>query len=141
MKTDQNIALRLFIFFIALLLLFNGAGAIYGGLSLIIHPDGSGLQLSLEFLKHSPFTDYLIPGIVLFIANGLLSFFVLGALLFNYKHYPLLVILQGTVLCGWILIQIIIVQMIYYLHFVMGGTGILLIICGFILLKLKTKKI
>jgi amino acid permease len=66
-----------------LLLLFNGIGAIYGGGNLILHPDGSSIELSPDWLKHTPFRDYLIPGIILFIANGLLSVFVLVTLCFS----------------------------------------------------------
>ncbi len=44
-----------------LLQLFIGVGAIFGGIGLIIHPDGSFLQIPIELLANSPFTSYLIP--------------------------------------------------------------------------------
>lgn len=53
------------------LLLFLGLGAIGGGAFLIISPSGKligGLPLSV--LEHSPFTDFLIPGIILFLILG-----------------------------------------------------------------------
>jgi hypothetical protein len=42
----------------------------------MLHPDGSSIEMSLDWLQHTPFQDYLIPGIILFIANGLFSIFV-----------------------------------------------------------------
>ena len=35
------------------------------------------LELSLNWLARTPFTDYRMPGIILFIANGLMSWLVL----------------------------------------------------------------
>ncbi|MBX2946201.1 MAG: hypothetical protein KF725_10230 [Cyclobacteriaceae bacterium] len=58
------------------LLLFNGISACFGGYRLISKPDGSGLDMPVSFLEHTPFSNYLIPGIVLFVANGLLSLVV-----------------------------------------------------------------
>jgi len=84
----------------SLLLLFNGIGAIYGGWNLITHPDGSSFQMSLEYLKYSPFDDYLISGIILFIANGVFSFFVVSVIVFKIKNYAWLIIIQGVILAG-----------------------------------------
>ncbi|MBL7895925.1 MAG: hypothetical protein JNK50_11585 [Bacteroidia bacterium] len=115
------------------LLLFNGIGAIYGGGSLILHPDGSGLQMPFDILKSSPFSDFLIPGIVLFIVNGLGSFFALFTILFNQKKNYLFVIAEGVVLCGWIVIQIVMIKQLLTLHYVMFTTGVLLIITGYLI--------
>lgn len=54
------------------LLLFLGISAMGGGAFLIISPSGKligGLPLSI--LEHSPFTDFLFPGIILFLVLGL----------------------------------------------------------------------
>ena len=53
------------------LLIINGMGALYGGLNLIVYPNGNSLQLPLEYLNHSPFNNYFIPGVILFVMNGL----------------------------------------------------------------------
>ena len=119
----------------AVLLLFNGTGAVYGGLKLIMHPDGSSLGLTLDWLKHSPFEDYLIPGIVLFICNGLFSILVLVSLLLRFRYYQWLIIVQGAILTGWINIQMYLIKTIYFLHVIMGCTGIALMILGILLLK------
>lgn len=120
------------------LLLFNGIGALYGGWHLIMHPDGSSIQLSMDWLEHTPFKDYLIPGIVLFIANGLFSIVVLCTLILKFRHYAWYIMVQGAILTGWIVIQVLMVQTIYFLHIILGIVGLLLIIIGALLLKIKS---
>mgnify|MGYP003418227730 CR=1 FL=1 len=118
-----------------LLLFFNGAGALFGGWNLMIHPDGSSLQLSMDWLKHTPFPDYLIPGIILFITNGLFSVFVFIAILLKLRNYYWLVMVQGAILAGWILIQMALIRTIDFLHVLFGSIGIALFIVGWILLQ------
>jgi hypothetical protein len=122
-------------FIAAALLLFNGVGALYGGGNLILHPDGSSIQLTLDWLKHTPFSDYFIPGIVLFVANGLFSFIALAAMLLKVKNYAWLVMAEGAILTGWIVIQILMIQTVYFLHIVMGGVGLALLLVGYVILK------
>jgi len=112
------------------LLAFNGIGAIYGGLNFILSPDGSGMEMSPDFLKHSPFHDYLIPGIILLVVNGLFSVVTFLLLIMNMQSAPLLVMSQGFLLCGWIFIQVLLIQVIIPLHVIMGSVGILLILLG-----------
>jgi hypothetical protein len=114
----------------SLLLLFNGIGAIYGGWNLMAHPDGSSIQLSMEWLNPTPFTSYLLPGLVLFIFNGLMSFFVLGFVIMRHKLAPGLIQIQGIILSVWILVQIMMIQTVYFLHWIMLGIGLLLILIG-----------
>jgi hypothetical protein len=54
------------------LLLFLGLSALGGGALLIVSPSGKLLGgLPLSILDHSPFSDFLIPGIILFLVLGL----------------------------------------------------------------------
>ena len=119
------------------LLLFNGIAAIFGGWQLIAHPDGSSLKLPLEYIRRSPFDNYLIPGVILFISNGVFCFFVLFCTLGQVKNYPRLILIQGIILIAWILVQILLVSEINSLHIVLGSIGILLILSGRILMKSK----
>jgi hypothetical protein len=64
------------------LLLFLGLGAIGGGVALIISPSGKLLGgLPLSILTNSPFSDFLIPGIILFTILGLFPCFISYALI------------------------------------------------------------
>jgi hypothetical protein len=115
------------------LLLLNGTGAIYGSYHLIVYPDGSSLQMNTAYLQGSPFHDYFIPGIILFALNGACSILVLAALLVKYPKAPLLVTGQGAILTGWIIVQVMMVTSVYYLHFLLGGMGVILVLCGLLL--------
>ena len=121
------------------LLLFNGAGALYGGSMLLSDVSGRSMKWSTDMLRYSPFTNFFVPGLVLFVANGLLSIVVLVLLIYNAGKYSRLVIAQGIVLCGWILAQILFLRTVIYLHIIMGATGILLIITGAILLRITSR--
>jgi hypothetical protein len=64
------------------LLAFLGLSAAGGGGTLIISPSGKLLGgLPLSILKNSPFPDFLIPGIILFVVLGLFPCFLVWALL------------------------------------------------------------
>jgi len=73
------------IYILSLLMLFLSIGAIYGGGSLIIAPDGSLLNMEKSWLDKLPFTDFLIPGIVLFLFLGIFPLLALFGL-FIRKH-------------------------------------------------------
>ncbi|MBL7845010.1 MAG: hypothetical protein JNK44_14180 [Cyclobacteriaceae bacterium] len=117
------------------LLLFNGISACFGGYMLISKPDGSGLDMPLSLLEYSPFSNYLIPGIVLFVANGLLSLAVAFFVITKSVHYIKLTILQGFILIGWIVVQMIMLQTVNYLHIIFGALGVLLVVSGILLTK------
>lgn len=114
-----------------ILLLVNGTGAVFGGLFFMIDPLGGGpMHMPLENLKHSPFPDFLIPGIILFIFNGLFSLTIFILTLMRYRHYPAYILLQGCILTIWIIVQVIMLHSFHYLHATFGSIGILLIILG-----------
>jgi hypothetical protein len=115
-----------------ILLLFNLIGAFYGGINLMLHPDGSSIKLSLDLLQYTPFDNYFIPGVILLSANGLFCAFVLFNVLKNSSTYGRLIIAQGIILTGWIIIQILLIRVIFILHFILGAVGILLIILGWL---------
>ena len=120
------------------LLLVNGLGASYGGFLLMVDPSGSKMQMPLSYLEHSPFSNYLIPGIILFIVNGLFSFVTIMTILFKNVHYYWFVIIQGLLLSGWILFQIILLRIFYApLHATFLIIGLCLIGCGLYQIKHK----
>ncbi len=116
----------------AVLLLFNGIGALYGGGSLLFWPDGSNLQLPQNWLERTPFSSFFIPGLILFVANGLFSLFVFTALIRKHKQASLLVMAQGIILIGWIVVQILLVQKYHPLQLIMGIVGIALLATGWL---------
>jgi len=64
------------------LLLFLGISAIFGGGALVISPSGRLLGgLPLSILKNSPFSNFLVPGIILFLVLGIFPIFTVWALI------------------------------------------------------------
>ena len=53
------------------LLAFLGIGAMFGGGALIISPSGELLGMPLSMIKDSPFPNFLIPAMFLFVVLGL----------------------------------------------------------------------
>lgn len=127
---------RIFRLIAIILLLFNASSALFGGWTLMSDPSGDSLDMPLRFLEHSPFDDFLVPGIILFVAIGLLSFLFAVMVLLKFMNYSWLVILQGFILLGWLIIQIIMIRDFYGpLHILYISAGILLISTGWILAR------
>lgn len=115
------------------LLLVNGVGAFYGGWSLMTDPSGIALGLPRDWIHRIPFHDYFIPGVILFIVNGILSFLCALATMGQSRGYEKMVMVQGSLLTGWILIQVLMLQTTEFLHFTMAVIGLTLIALGAIL--------
>jgi hypothetical protein len=58
------------------LLFFLGIGGIISGALLFAAPDGHLVGFTSEMLQGSPFSNYLIPGIILFLFVGVYQLFV-----------------------------------------------------------------
>ena len=58
-------------YLLVILLAILGLGAIFGGSMLIISPSGELFGMPLSMLDNSPFTNFLLPGIILFSVLGI----------------------------------------------------------------------
>jgi hypothetical protein len=118
------------------LLFFNGISAVFGGMGLMIDPGGELMQMPLDWLKYSPFPDYLIPGIMLFTFNGVFSIMIAVFTIMKVKYYAWLIILEGCILTTWLTVQIIFIKMFYSpLHVPYYLTGFFLVVTGLFLVK------
>ena len=61
-------------------LIITSLNALAAGYSFIVDPDGSGLGITMDYLQHSPFRSFLIPGIVLMTCIGIVSIIAATAL-------------------------------------------------------------
>jgi len=59
---------------------FLGLGAIGGGIALILDPSGEMMGMPLSMLDRAPFSNFLLPGILLLVVFGLLPLVVLYGL-------------------------------------------------------------
>lgn len=95
---------------------FTAIGAIYGGLSMVFMPSGGLLSLSTGLLDGSPFVDYLVPGIFLFVFVGL---FHLAALIYLLKKLPRtkeVMFAAAAVLAVWMIVQLLIIGYVFILQ-------------------------
>ncbi|MCK5075018.1 MAG: hypothetical protein KAR38_01525 [Calditrichia bacterium] len=77
MNGKKPFALKVLLF----LLSFLSLGALFGGGALTIDPSGELIKMPIEILKNSVFSNFLIPGIVLFTLFGVFPILIIYALL------------------------------------------------------------
>ena len=111
--------------------LFVGIGAIPAGLSMIFEPSGNGIGMTTEILINTPFDTFLIPGIFLFVVNGLCNIYC-SILSFRKNNYlGIFSIILGSFLVLWIIIQVYLIGLIHFLQPLFFIIGIVEIILGY----------
>ena len=103
---------------------FVGTGALAGGTAAIVNPyDPMGVN-SGELLKYAPFSDFLLPGLILFAIIGLGNI-TAGFMLFTkWTIRPITSGFFAVTLIFWIVVQCVILQSIAVLHVIFFMTGI-----------------
>lgn len=96
------------------LLFFLGISALFGSYQLIIDPTGKSLQMPLGLLNPTPFEDYLIPGILLLITNGIPALLIGFISIKKVANYEYFIIFQGGILFFWLTAELIINIDFYY---------------------------
>lgn len=108
----------------------NGLSALLGGYILITDPTGQSLGLNREWLQNTPFPDYLIPGIVLFLLIGMTNVWGMW-LTFNRKEKRAAFgSVFGLLLMGWIIAQVIWIGYKDFLQPLYFTTGLLQTFAG-----------
>ncbi|MCO7177128.1 hypothetical protein ACFP7A_13630 [Sporolactobacillus kofuensis] len=118
-----------------------GLGALIGGGALIISPDGTLIQMPISLLKYSPFSNFLIPGLILFFILGVYPAIVTFSLIYE-KPLPFVTTLNfdqsmywgwshslyiGFILILWITIEMYLIRGIGFVHvlYIILGLSIL----------------
>ena len=128
-------------YLLVLLLAIQSVGAIYGGLMLVASPSGNTMQMPLSMLDGSPFSTFLIPGIILLTILGLFPGILVFGLLFRpewkwanvfnvYRgiHWAWTYSLYlGIMLVIWILVEIVWIEY-DILQTIFGLVGVILLI-------------
>jgi hypothetical protein len=112
---------------------FLSVTSMMGGIPLIVDPSGGLLHMPLNLLEHSPFHSFLIPGIILFAANGLMSLAIFVLALRRRVGYGVMTAFQGCVIAGWITVEVIVLRAVVWPHYVYWAVGLILIVCGIML--------
>lgn len=122
------------------LTVFVGLGAFYGGVCMLIKPDGSLLRMEnlLPYFEVLPFSDvlfqdYVFSGISLIIVNGVTNILAFILIILNKRIGYILGTVFGFTLILWIIIQFVIfptnaLDIIYF------TLGVLQLIIGYIAL-------
>ncbi|MGD0575816.1 MAG: hypothetical protein ABSB61_10695 [Anaerolineales bacterium] len=119
-----------------------GLGALAGGGVLILGPDGHLIQMPVSMLKGTPFRDFLVPGILLFVLVGIYPILAGYSLLarpdwrwpdrinpFHRAHWSWAGSLAaGVVLMVWIAAQVILLRAVAFLHVLYFAWGIAMIL-------------
>ena len=102
---------------------FVGIGGLVCGAMLVLFPSGKILQMPLDLLKDSPFQNFLIPGLILFLVNGV-GQFTAGVMTFR-RHslagYTGAVFGLGLMI--WIFVQVNLIgggHILQYVYFTLG---------------------
>ena len=117
-------------------------GALAGGGTFILAPDGHVIQMPLSNLKDSPFKDFLIPGILLFTFVGLFPLAVAYSLWktpswrwpdainpFRDTHWSWAGSLAaGAIIILWITVQVLLIRAVAFLHVLYWAWGVALLV-------------
>ena len=120
-----------------------GFGAFISGGLLVAAPDGALMQMPLKMLQFSPFSNFLVPGIILALLLGLYPLAVAWSLWQKPAwHWPdginpfkqmywgwAASLSSGGILLVWITVQVLMLRSLAFLHvlyFVWGWALILL---------------
>jgi hypothetical protein len=119
-----------------------GFGAFVSGTLLVAIPDGSLMQMPLSMLEYSPFSTFLIPGIILFTLLGIYPLAVAYSLWqkpnwrwpevinpFKSMHWSWASSLAaGVILLTWIIVEMLMLRSIAFLHILYFVWGLALIL-------------
>lgn len=105
-----------------LLTLFVGAGAVFGGLGLILEAD---LGMDPGLLDGTPFSSYVVPGYILLIAVGGSNLLAGILLLIDQEQASSFAFLAGSALTVWIAVQVVMIGMISFLQPALFAFGLM----------------
>jgi len=134
------------LFVLSSVLLVEGVAALIGGVQLLSDPYGAPLGMPLGFLAGSPFTSYLIPGLLLTVVLGAFPLLAL-ALLWWRPEWPAMAWLErathrhwtwslgvaaGVAMMVWIAVQVAMLGASHPLQAFIAGLGLVVVLLAFV---------
>ncbi|HSO85849.1 MAG TPA: hypothetical protein VLQ91_04815 [Draconibacterium sp.] len=125
------------------LLVLLAINAFYGGISLILAPDGSLLGMQPGWLDNSPFNNYFIPGFLLLLMNGVFPLAALFGLITKNQNNTLnrlniyknrcwgwtFSLYSGIITNCWIIVQQLMAEY-FILQTIIAAVGLLILIAA-----------
>jgi menaquinone-dependent protoporphyrinogen oxidase len=115
---------------LATLCLLAGLTAIWGGIELVSRPDGSLVHLPLSLLEHSPFHDFLVPGLLLVALVGGISTLAGVLVLLRHHRANAEAMVSGAILVAWIVVEMLLIRHVHWLHGVYLTLGVAIGVVG-----------
>jgi hypothetical protein len=88
--------------------LFLSIGALFGGGSLILAPDGHLLGIPHTLLAGTPFSSFLVPGLCLFLFVGIAPLLAAAITIRRRSIAPHAAVAVGLTLIGWIFVEMVV---------------------------------
>jgi len=113
---------------LGILQIFVGITAVLGGFGLVSDPSGSKMNVPLELLKNSPFTNYLIPGLVLLIVIGVGHVFAGIVTFLRHRYAGNISVFFGAFLALYLIIEVWLIGLVNFsqpLYFVLGAVELI----------------
>lgn len=126
-------ALRLARRAVVALCVFSGVTALGGGFELMAWSGGAPWLPPRALLEHTPFDDFMIPGLILFGAVGLPNVIaaVMGAQ--RARRAEETMAFAGAMLTGWIVVEMILLRMAHWLQLSYLGVGVATLVLALVL--------
>lgn len=113
--------MRIMLLTLVALILF---GAVFGGLLMMSEPRGNLVGLQADILQTTPFTNFLLPGLLLLIVIGGVFFITFFLLLIRHPHRFGWSLAAGTVLLSWLLVQYLLIPVSIWLDIFFFGLAL-----------------
>lgn len=138
----KNYTKKLKMIFISLIIIefFNGLSGLAGGFGLIMDPTAESLGMELAWLDGTPFKSFLIPGIILFVFNGLGNILAAVLSLRKHSHFPAVALSFGAVMMIWIISQVSFIGYKSFLQPLYFSTGLIQTAMGILIILNKKSK-
>ena len=127
--------------FLGIIQAFVAIGALPAGFSMIIKPDGTDLGMTIDFLQNSPFQNFFIPGLFLFIVNGLFNLVAAILSFMRNKFSGILGLLLGVTLVSWISVQVYFIDLVSFMQPMFFFIGILEIVLSLLIMKQNRQRV
>lgn len=115
---------------------FVAVSATFCGLWLMSNPDSGFMNLPYGLLEGTPFTSFLVPGILLTVLVGGINFLAALSNLQEYTNRYNWSVCGGVLTASWVILEMALNRTTYWLQWVYLVIGLLIILVAY---RLKDK--